>query len=219
MCDTQGGPDPGYSVLTDVSRGITESLVAPYVVLTPDLLLGMEIRTYLAESAHILEAVENQCVNSILAAAKLMEAAFRAGGKVLLCGNGGSAADCQHMAAELLPHHLPAISLTTDTSFLTAWSNDESFNTVFSKQVQAIAKDGDVLIAISTSGESINVIHATGMMPGSTIALTGSSGRLGRIADVAICVPSDNTQHIQEAHLAIEHILCELVVKAMNDNQ
>ena len=152
----------------------------------------------------------------------MIAGAFQAGGKLLLCGNGGSAADCQHLATEFLSRlskeierpGLPALALTTDSSFLTAYSNDCSFDGVFERQVQALGNKGDVLTAISTSGESINVIRAVkaaGERGMGTIALTGQSGHLAGIADVAISVPSTDTQYIQESHLAIEHILCYLV--------
>jgi len=159
---------------------------------------------------------------SILAAANLIAKTFRAGGKLLLCGNGGSAADCQHMAAEFVSRltkdferpALPAIALTTDTSFLTAFTNDCGFEGVFERQIQALGKPGDALIGISTSGNSQNVTQAieaareTNMY---TICLAGSGGCLEKMTDVAISVPSTNTQYIQETHLVIEHILCELV--------
>lgn len=162
-------------------------------------------------------------VAAVARAAEVITAAFRNGGKLLLCGNGGSAADCQHMAAEftnLLDRSfdrpaLPAISLATDTSFLTSFTNDSKrFSEIFSRQVEAIGRRGDVLIGISTSGTSENVIRAleTAKRLGITaIALCGSRGRLADIADVAIAVPSEKTSHIQEAHLAIEHVICDLV--------
>jgi D-sedoheptulose 7-phosphate isomerase len=147
---------------------------------------------------------------------------FRTGGKLLLCGNGGSAADCQHMAAEFVSRlsteferpGLPAIALTTDSSFLTAYANDSGFEGVFERQVQALGKSEDVLIAISTSGNSKNVVRAVeraSEMGLKSIGLLGSEGRLSGQCDVAIAVPDPSTQHIQEAHLAIEHVLCELV--------
>jgi len=179
-------------------------------------------RAHLLESADIKRQVAVECLDAILAAAGLIAETFRSGGKVLLCGNGGSAADCQHMAAEFVSRltkeferpALPAIALTTDTSFLTAFANDCGFEGIFERQIQAMGKPADVLIGISTSGNSPNVIraveaaHAADMR---TIALTGSGGRLAKMTHVAIMVPSTNTQYIQEAHLAIEHIVCELV--------
>jgi len=177
---------------------------------------------HLLESIEVKQRVAEHCMTSILAAAQLIAETFRSGGKVLLCGNGGSAADCQHMAAEFVNRltkdferpGLPAIALTTDTSFLTAFANDCGFEGVFERQVQALGKPGDVLIGISTSGNSTNVIRAMEAARAAnmqTIVLTGNSGRLVEIADVAISVPSANTQYIQEAHLVIEHILCDLV--------
>lgn len=167
-------------------------------------------------------AVDRSVVREIVAAADLIAQTFRDGGKLLLCGNGGSAADCQHLAAEftgLLTKDfkrpgLPAIALTTDTSFLTAYANDMDFQSVFSRQVQALGKAGDALIGISTSGNSENVIAALDAARHAglrTIALTGNAGRLRAVADIAIAVPSARTAHIQEAHIAIEHVICDLV--------
>jgi D-sedoheptulose 7-phosphate isomerase len=184
------------------------------------------VRSYLAESAEINRLTADACADAIATAAEVITDAFRSGGKLLICGNGGSAADCQHMAAEFVSRltkdferpGLPAIALTTDTSFLTAYANDCGFEGIFTRQVQALGRPGDVLIGISTSGNSPNVIravdlaHATGLR---TVALTGSGGRLAKVADVAISVPSEDTQHIQETHLAIEHLLCMLVERAL----
>jgi D-sedoheptulose 7-phosphate isomerase len=181
-----------------------------------------KVRTHLRESAEVKRRVAENCVDAILAAATLIADAFAADRKVLICGNGGSAADCQHMAAEFVSRltkdferpGLPAIALTTDTSFLTAFANDIGFEGVFARQVQALGQPGDVLIGISTSGNSPNVVRAldaareAGMR---TIALTGGAGRLARLADVAVSIPSADTQYVQEAHLAVEHIVCELV--------
>ena len=179
-------------------------------------------QTHLLQSADVKRQVAETCLEPIMAAASLIAETFRSGGKILLCGNGGSAADSQHMAAEFVSRlsgdfarpGLPAIALTTDTSFLTAYANDYSFEGVFERQVQALGKPGDVLIGISTSGESGNIVRAlraAKAMRMRTIALTGDSGGMARIVDVAISVPSRNTQHVQEAHLAIEHIICDLV--------
>lgn len=180
------------------------------------------IERYFSSSADVTRNTAESCMSDILRAAAMIKDCFKAGGKLMLCGNGGSAADCQHMAAEFVSRltkeverpGLPAIALTTDTSFLTAFSNDFTFEGVFARQVQALGKPGDVLLGISTSGNSANVISAVEeakTLEISTIALTGDSGRLTSMGDVAISVPSNNTQHIQETHLAIEHILCELV--------
>ena len=179
-------------------------------------------RSHLMVSAEVTKQTAEVCLESIAAAAEMMATSFRAGGKLLLCGNGGSAADCQHLATELVSimekefqrPALSAIALTTDTSFLTAFSNDFGYERVFERQVQAHGKPGDVLIGISTSGNSPNVLcaieaaHGLGMK---TIGLTGNGGRLASVADVAISIPSSDTQQIQETHLAVEHILCDLV--------
>ena len=191
-----------------------------------DPVLSNRVQAYLRESARLKEQTATECLASILAAANLIAEAFKNGHKILLCGNGGSAADCQHMAAEFVgvlrkefPRAgLPAIALTTDTSFLTAYTNDCGFESVFEHQVKALGQANDVLIGISTSGNSVNVLRAIraaqsiGMR---TIGLTGERGELTTAAEVAICVPSSDTQHIQEAHSAIEHIICELVERSL----
>ncbi|MCL4370463.1 MAG: SIS domain-containing protein [Chloroflexi bacterium] len=181
------------------------------------------VHAHLLESAEVKRQVARECEDSIVAAACLIADALRSGGKVLLCGNGGSAADCQHMAAELMSRltidfdrpGLPAVALTTDSSFLTAFANDCGFDGLFERQVQALGKPGDVLIAISTSGNSANVLRAmeaAGSLGMGSVALTGGGGhRLAGTATVAIRVPSQNTQYVQESHLAIEHIVCDLV--------
>jgi phosphoheptose isomerase len=184
------------------------------------------VRSHLTESADLKLTVAEHLTPAIVSAADLIAAAFRDGGKVLLCGNGGSAADCQHLAAEFVNRltkeferpGLPAIALTTDSSILTAVANDAGAGEIFARQVQTLGRPGDVLIAISTSGASANMLraveaaHAAGLR---TVALTGRGGRLARLATVGIAVPSEATQHIQEAHLAIEHILCDLVERAL----
>ena len=183
------------------------------------------VRAHLFEAADVLRLSE-QCAASIVAAADLIANAFRTGGKLLLCGNGGSAADCQHMAteftsrlsAEFVRPALPAIALTTDTSFLTAYPNDYDFEGIFARQVEALGKAADVLLGISTSGGSKNVVRAVEIAKSlslETIVLTGNRGTLRELADVAICVPSANTQHIQETHLAVEHLICHLVERAL----
>jgi D-sedoheptulose 7-phosphate isomerase len=173
------------------------------------------------EGAEVRRQVAEQCADQILVASQLVAECFRAGGKLLLCGNGGSAADCQHMAAEFVSRlsadferpGLPAIALTTDSSFLTAYANDYSFDGIFARQVQALGRPGDVLVGISTSGNSTNVLRAMetaaaiGMR---TVVLVGRGGRMAVLADVALEVPSKNTQLIQEAHLALEHLVCDL---------
>lgn len=180
------------------------------------------VTSSLLESAEIKRQVATKCLDSILEAANIMTKSLQSGGKILLCGNGGSAADCQHIAAEFVNYlrkdfqrpGIPAIALTTDTSFLTAYANDCNFEGIFARQVETLGQPGDVLIGISTSGNSPNVIKAVMSAKDkqiNSIALTGAGGKLINIADITIAVPSNNTQYIQESHIAIEHILCTLV--------
>jgi phosphoheptose isomerase len=180
----------------------------------------------LLDSAALAQRMSAEGAAAILTAAERITAAFQAGGKLLLCGNGGSAADCQRMATELVSRlsrererpGLPALALTTDTSFLTAYSNDYGFEGVFERQVEAHGRRGDVLIAISTSGESQNVIRAVrraramGMM---TIGLLGEGGALTGLVDCPVVVPSRDAQRIQEVLLCVEHILCDLTESAL----
>jgi D-sedoheptulose 7-phosphate isomerase len=181
-----------------------------------------KIENHLLQSAELKRQTAASCAGSIAKAADLIAKVYLSGRKLLLCGNGGSAADCQHMAAEFVSRlskdldrrALPAIALTTDTSFLTAFSNDCGFEGIFERQIEALGSAGDVLICISTSGNSPNVlraIEAARKKDMHTITLTGNGGRLSAMADIAIAVPSSDTQYIQEAHLAVEHIVCELV--------
>ena len=153
----------------------------------------------------------------------MLSEVYRDGNKLLLCGNGGSAADCQHIATELmirLSHHiqrpaLPAIALTTDTSNLTAGGNDIGFENVFARNVEGLGNKGDVLIAISTSGNSGNVIKAVEMAhkKGMKVIglLGGDGGKLKPIVDLSVVIPSSNVQRIQEGHITVAHIICELV--------
>jgi len=183
------------------------------------------VQKYILESNEVKYKVYEQCIDDILEASQILIQAFKDGNKVLLCGNGGSAADCQHLATEFVSKlsmdrpGLPAIALTTDTSFLTAHSNDHSFEDIFKRQVEALGKASDVLIAISTSGKSVNVIFAiqAALKKGMhVILLTGSMNVQVRIdVDICIAVPSDNVQYIQESHAMIEHILADLVEQAM----
>ncbi len=157
----------------------------------------------------------------VAAAAGLMIRSVRSGGKILTFGNGGSAADAQHIAAELVNRFtydrppLAAISLTTDTSILTSIANDSSFDLLFERQVRALGRPEDVALAISTSGNSPNVIKgviAAREMGMKTIALAGrDGGRLASLVDIALIVESDSTQHVQETHITIGHILCDLL--------
>jgi len=181
---------------------------------------------HLAGTAEVLQKTFAECAPAVLAAADLIAEAFRAGGKLLLCGNGGSAADCQHLAAEFTSRltadfqrpGLPAVALTTDTSFLTAYANDFDFDGIFARQVEALGKPHDVLLGFSTSGGSKNVIHgveAARKLGMKVVILCGRRGALRELADVAVCVPSEATQHIQETHLAIEHLICHFVERSL----
>ena len=180
------------------------------------------IKNQILESAKIKNEMVNKSIESIEKAAELLIVSINAGGKILWCGNGGSAADAQHLATELMggmsDHDrmpIPSIALTTDSSFITAWSNDTDFDSIFSRQVQGLGEEGDVLVGISTSGNSENIINALKQAKFKklkTIAFSGKTGgNLDGIADVTIKVPSDNTQRIQESHIMIGQILCSLI--------
>lgn len=156
--------------------------------------------------------------------ASLMASAFRKGNKVVFFGNGGSAADAQHLAAELAGRFsldrgpLPAIALTTNSSVLTAIANDYGYEHVFARQVKALVQPGDVVIGISTSGESPNVIKGieeARRCGATTVAFTGDKGKLKDAAELALCVRSAETPHIQEAHITAGHIICALVEKEL----
>lgn len=183
-------------------------------------------RTHLFQSAKTKHLVAERCLDDVFKAVTLITKAFRARKKVLLCGNGGSAADCQHIAAEFVSTltqdfkrpGLSAMALTTDTSYLTAFANDYGFDGVFARQVETLGVSGDVLVGISTSGNSKNVIRAVEAaksMNMYTLVFTGAGGRLKDLADIAISVPSHDTQHIQESHITIGHILCDLVERSL----
>jgi len=158
---------------------------------------------------------------SIAAAADMSIGALTAGGKIIFCGNGGSAADSQHLAAELMGRYkrdrdpLPAMALTVDTSALTAIANDYHYDQVFSRQLGGIGRAGDILIALSTSGDSANVLYALEKAREigiSSIGLTGNTGgEMKSICDICICAPSAETNHIQEMHIAIGHMICGII--------
>src|SRR6266480_2754433 len=183
---------------------------------------------YLTETASVMQAVVSSCLDDIVEAAMRVTASFRGGGALLICGNGGSAADAQHLATEFvstltLDHPRPAmraIALTTDTSLLTAIGNDFGVDAIFARQVEALGRPGDILLGISTSGNSANVLAAAqraASMGLVVLALTGrSGGKLAPLADIAIEIPSDITAHIQEAHLATEQLLALLVERAIH---
>ena len=173
---------------------------------------SLRVKKKLAEDANLIATIKD--------VSELFERTYRAGGKILIAGNGGSAGDAQHIAAEFVSRFfydrpgLPALALTTDTSMLTAIGNDYGFDRLFSRQVQAQGLAGDVFVGISTSGNSENVINAVheakrkGMQ---TVAFCGLGGKLGSLVDYSLAVPSSSTPHIQEGHIVIGHIICGLV--------
>jgi D-sedoheptulose 7-phosphate isomerase len=185
-----------------------------------------EITTIFAQSACVKQATLAENAPKILEAAERIVDVIQAGGKVLIFGNGGSSADSQHMAAELIGRFqkerqsFPAIALTTDTSVLTALANDYSFDIVFSRQLEGLGRKGDLAIAISTSGNALNVINGVNQarqMGMTTMALTGKrGGQLASLVDVSIIVPSEVTARIQETHICIIHCICELVEKKLS---
>lgn len=173
------------------------------------------------ESARVKLAFLEGHVDLVVRAAEGIAEALRAGGKVLLFGNGGSAADAQHIAAELVNRFLldrralPAIALTTDSSIVTSISNDRDYAEVFARQLEALGRKGDVAIGISTSGKSASVvrgIEAACSVPMRTVAFTGGDGgKLVALVDYAFVVPSRSTPRIQEVHATLGHVLCQLV--------
>jgi D-sedoheptulose 7-phosphate isomerase len=184
-------------------------------------------RDSLKESAETKLNILSVCEGDVFGAIDIIIASLKTGGKVLFCGNGGSAADSQHLATEFvirLSHDLErpaiaAIALTTDSSMLTAGGNDIGFENVFARNVEALGREGDVLVGISTSGNSPNIIKAFKMASArklKTIAfLGGKGGKILGTTDCAIVIPSANTQRIQEGHITVGHIICESVEREM----
>ncbi len=171
---------------------------------------SIETKNKLLEQTELIIKISELLVNTL-----------RKGNKILVCGNGGSAADSQHFAAELIGRYkkdrksIPAIALTTDTSIITSIGNDYGYNEVFSKQVEGLGIKGDILIGISTSGNSDNIINAINIAKSKgieTISFLGKDGGLMKqISDISIIVPSNNTPRIQESHILLIHILCEII--------
>ena len=180
------------------------------------------INEYLSKSINIKKTLlgNNEELKKISDVADHLVSIFNSNGKVMIAGNGGSAADSQHIAAEFVSRFyfdrpgIPAIALTTDTSMLTAIGNDYGFENLFSRQVQAQGKKGDMFIGISTSGNSKNILNATktakdlGIL---TVSLCGNTGKLKEVSDISIEVPSASTPFIQECHICIGHIICAIV--------
>src|SRR3989344_1264608 len=184
------------------------------------------IRQQLEESARVKLMVAEQLIPHIVKAAAMITESYRQGGKLLLIGNGGSAADAQHIAGEFVGRFklerkaLPAIALTTNTTILTALSNDYGGDLLFVRNVEALANHKeDVLLAISTSGISPNIVQAVTVAKKNGIKVIGLTGKDGgtlkNLVDLAIVVPSHDTQRIQEAHIAIGHVICDLVERSM----
>lgn len=186
------------------------------------------VSTNLVQSIMAKEAFVRESTDDLLRLADWIRETFADGGKLLIFGNGGSAADAQHLAAEFVNRFLinrrplPALALTTDSSVLTAIGNDFSFDQVFVKQVQALGRPEDLALGISTSGTSANVVkgmQAAREIGMRTAALTGGTlrpgGDLAALCDLVLNVPADSTPHIQETHLWIEHVLCEIVEKQL----
>lgn len=173
------------------------------------------------DSILVKEAFFKQNTPVLIQAAQFIAEAFKKGNKLLIFGNGGSAADAQHLAAEFVNRliierpPLPALALTTDTSIMTSIGNDYDFSLVFSKQIKALGTEGDIILAISTSGDSPNVLKALKVardMGLKTIGLTGKGGgKMARMVDILLNVESDSTPRIQEVHITAGHIICELV--------
>ncbi|RKY37710.1 MAG: phosphoheptose isomerase [Candidatus Omnitrophota bacterium] len=190
--------------------------------------MKQKINHFLEECLCSYKALKDECVCEIELIVKEVINVYTKRGKLLIFGNGGSAADSQHIAAEFMSRFkrerraLPAIALTTDTSIITAVSNDYSFTRIFSRQIEALAVKGDIAIGISTSGKAENVIaglkqaRALGL---TCITLTGEKGvNLKQLSDICLIVPSANTPRIQEMHITVAHIICELVEQALTDD-
>lgn len=181
------------------------------------------VRKQLKQSIDTMHKVlaDESIHRAVVEAGRITAEAMKAGRKLLVCGNGGSAADAQHLVAEFVSRltvdrpALRALALTTDTSILTAIGNDYSYDNVFERQVEALGLEGDVLLAISTSGNSKNCVKALKLaktMRIHTIAYTGNNGgAMSALADLNVIIPSDTTMNIQESHLALEHIFCMVV--------
>ena len=183
------------------------------------------ITANLRQASEVFIKTSETCLDQIESAAEMVTKCLTGGGKVLLCGNGGSAADAQHVAAEMtvkmkqVRAPIAAIALTTNTSLLTAQANDLGFETVFTRQIESLGRKEDVLIAISTSGDSPNILSAVARareMGIGVVGLTGrGGGRLAEMCDIPIVVPSDDVPRIQEVHIAVGHMICEIAERRL----
>ena len=222
-----------------VGEGTFLDIGTPESLAKADTLLGVELdslqaqagqveygRAYLEAGLEVQRRSLDSCLRQLVQAANAVARSLRGGGKVMLCGNGGSAADSQHVATELVCRlsrtlqrpALAAVALTTDSSILTAYGNDFGFEGVFARQVEGLGRPGDILIAISTSGRSANVVRAVEQARRqgiATIGLLGEGGPLQDGVDHAVVVPDRDTQHVQESLLPLEHLLCDLVEQAL----
>ncbi len=189
-------------------------------------IMHQEILNSLRKTAQTLEAMAVTGVGDIEVLVSLVTSVLKDGGKVVLLGNGGSAADAQHIAAELVGRFaierqaFPAIALTTNSSIITAIGNDYGYDKVFSRQVEAIVNANDIVIGITTSGNSLNVLEALKVARtkgAKTVGLTGENGaKLANVTDLTLTVPSSSTPRIQEVHITVGHIVCELVEKELS---
>lgn len=187
-----------------------------------------DIRDLLITSAEVKKMTADHCSAATMRAAEMIAGSLQAGGKLMFCGNGGSAGDSQHLAAEFVAtldhqrprHGLAALALTTDTSLLTAYANDFGFEGVFARQVETLGRPGDVLVAISTSGNSANVVKACQAAKTNDIHIIGMTGegggRIADLADLLLAVPSSVTMHIQESHIALGHAMTLAVERLMD---
>jgi cytidyltransferase-related domain len=213
----------GYSSSAIVEKILQTAVSENKISASDKSFAGFSLRQHI----EVLEKVLGEQAYLVESCAQVIFEAVSKGKKILICGNGGSAADAQHIAAEFVGRYeserraLPAVALTTDTSALTALANDYGFEKVFARQVEALASEGDVLIAISTSGNSPNVISAVMKAREKkcrTIGLTGMDGKkLASLCDAAVLVPSRRTARIQEAHITIGHIWCEYIDKKLSE--
>lgn len=184
-----------------------------------------EIKSQLKLHREVIEKVENELLDEISDLAKMLVELFRSGGKLLVMGNGGSAADAQHFVAEIVGRFkleraaLPAVALTTDSSILTAIGNDYGYDAVFSRQVEALAAENDVVIGISTSGNSPNILKALSVARQrgcKTVGLLGKDGgTIKDVCDLSLIIPCSDTPRIQEGHITVIHIVCDLTEKTL----